>query len=135
MISDAGTPTISDPGYELVTAVQMNRSALFPFQDAVKPLQTYAFQNLLRTHFFYRIFTQKAGKAGQALENAKEQSATLIFYKFLRRGKTLISNMLNIFEDKKPCLAKRITKLHEEYIRGNLSDVLKRLEKKETLNG
>ncbi len=136
LISDAGTPTISDPGYKLVTAVANEQISVIPIPGCSAAIAGLSVSGLATDSFlFIGFLPRKRAKLGQALENVKELNATLIFYESPRRVKVLISTMLNIFEDRKACLAREITKLHEEYIRGNLSDILKKLDQKETIKG
>jgi 16S rRNA (cytidine1402-2'-O)-methyltransferase len=136
LISDAGTPTISDPGYKLVTAVADEQISVIPIPGCNAAIAGLSVSGLATDSFLFLGFLpKKQAKLRQSLENLKELNATLIFYESPRRIKTLISIMLNIFDDRKTCLAREITKLHEEYIRGSLSDILKKLEEKETIKG
>ncbi len=136
LISDAGTPTISDPGYKLVTAAADEQISVIPIPGCSAAIAGLSVSGLATDSFLFLGFLpKKQGKLRQALDNVKELNATLIFYESPRRVKTLISTMLNIFGDRKACLAREITKLHEEYIRGHLSDILKKLEEKETIKG
>ncbi len=136
LISDAGTPTISDPGYKLVTVAANEQISVIPIPGCSAAIAGLSVSGLATDSFLFLGFLpKKQAKLRQTLENIKELSATLIFYESPRRVKTLISTMLIIFGDRKACLAREITKLHEEYIRGNLSDILKKLEEKETIKG
>jgi len=136
LISDAGTPTISDPGYKLVTAVAKEKLDIIPIPGCSAAIAGLSVSGLPTDSFLFLGFlSKKQQKQRQAIEAITNQSATLIFYESPRRIKALIDNILNILGDRKACLAREITKLHEEYIRGNLSDILKTLEKKETIKG
>ena len=136
LISDAGTPSISDPGYKLVTAVAKENLPIIPIPGCSAAIAGLSVSGLPTDSFLFLGFLpKKQQKQRQALEFVKNQSATLIFYESPRRIKALIDNILNILGDRKACLAREITKLHEEYIRGNLSDILKKLEEKKTIKG
>ena len=136
LISDAGTPTISDPGYKLVTAVANEQIHVIPIPGCNAAIAGLSVSGLATDSFLFLGFLpKKQAKLQQSLENIKELNATLIFYESPRRIKTLIAAMLIIFGDRKACLAREITKLHEEYLRGSLSDILKKLEEKEAIKG
>ena len=136
LISDAGTPTISDPGYKLVTSVAREKISFIPIPGCNAAIAGLSVAGLPTDSFtFLGFLPKKKQKQKQALEILKTQIPTLIFYESPRRVKTLISTMLIIFGDRKACLAREITKLHEEYVRGNLSEILKKLEEKESVKG
>ena len=136
LICDAGTPSISDPGYNLVTAVAKEQINVIPIPGCSAAIAGLSVSGLPTDSFLFLGFlSKKQQKQKQALEAIKNQSATLIFYESPRRIKNLIATMINILGDRKAFLAREITKLHEEYIRGNLTDILKALEKKETVKG
>ncbi|MCD4721548.1 MAG: 16S rRNA (cytidine(1402)-2'-O)-methyltransferase [Desulfobacula sp.] len=136
LISDAGTPSISDPGYKLVTAVAKEEISVIPIPGCSAAIAGLSVSGLPTDSFLFLGFLpKKQQKKKQALEAVKNQTPTLIFYESPRRIKPLINSMLNLLGDRKACLAREITKLHEEYIRGNLSDILKTLEEKESIKG
>ena len=136
LISDAGTPSISDPGYKLVSAVARENLSIIPIPGCSAAIAGLSVAGLPTDSFLFLGFLpKKQQKQRQALEDIKNQTPTLIFYESPRRIKAVIDNMINILGDRKACLAREITKLHEEYIRGNLSDILNVLEEKETVKG
>ncbi len=136
LISDAGTPTISDPGYKLVTSVAREKISIIPIPGCNAAIAGLSVAGLPTDSFtFLGFLPKKKQKQKQALEILKTQIPTLIFYESPKRIKNLLNAMLNSFGDRKACLAREITKLHEEYIRGNLSAILKKLEEKETIKG
>ncbi|MCP4055730.1 MAG: rRNA (cytidine-2'-O-)-methyltransferase, partial [Pseudoalteromonas sp.] len=71
----------------------------------------------------------------QTLEDLKDQRPTLIVYESPKRIKKLLHAMLDILGDRNACLAREITKLHEEYIRAPLSEILNSLESRERIRG
>jgi 16S rRNA (cytidine1402-2'-O)-methyltransferase len=136
LISDAGTPTISDPGYKLVTAVAGERIKVIPIPGCSAAIAGLSVSGLPTDSFLFLGFPpKKQQKQHQALEAAKNQSATLIFYESPKRIKTLSENMMTVLGDRRACLAREITKLHEEYIRGTLSEIIQELDRKETIKG
>ena len=136
LISDAGTPTISDPGYKLVTAVTKEKISVIPIPGCSAAIAGLSVSGLPTDSFLFLGFLpKKHQKQQQALEAVKNETPTLIFYESPKRIKTLINNMLNILGDRKAFLAREITKMHEEHIRGNLSEILQNLDKKNSIKG
>ena len=136
LISDAGTPSISDPGYKLVAAVAKENLSIIPIPGCSAAIAGLSVSGLSTDSFLFLGFLpKKQQKQTKALEAIINQSATLIIYESPRRIKRLIENILKILGDRNACLAREITKLHEEYIRGSLSEILKALEEKEVIKG
>ncbi|MBU8848336.1 MAG: 16S rRNA (cytidine(1402)-2'-O)-methyltransferase [Desulfobacterales bacterium] len=136
LICDAGTPTISDPGYKLVAAVAREKISVIPIPGCSAAIAGLSVSGLPTDSFLFSGFLpKKQQKQQHALESVKNQTSTLIFYESPRRIKILINNMLNILGDRKACLAREITKIHEEYIRGSLSEILQKLDKKDSIKG
>ena len=136
LICDAGTPSISDPGYKLVTAVAKEQISVIPIPGCSAAIAGLSVSGLPTDSFLFLGFLpKKQQKQRQALEAVKDQRATLIFYESPKRILTLIENILNIFGNRKACLAREITKIHEEYIRGTLPEILHKLDEKKTIKG
>ncbi len=136
LISDAGTPTISDPGYKLVTTAAREGIRIIPIPGCSAAIAGLSVSGLPTDSFLFLGFLpKKQQKLRQTLESLKPQVQTLIIYESPKRIKKLISAILNILSDRKACLAREITKLHEEYIRGNLSEILEKLEEKKSIKG
>ena len=110
LISDAGTPDISDPGYKLVTAVAREQISVIPIPGCSAAIAGLSVSGLPTDSFLFLGFLpKKQQKQQQALEAIKNQTPTLIFYESPRRIKNLIATMLNILGDRKACLAREIT--------------------------
>lgn len=136
LISDAGTPSISDPGYKLVSAVAQEQIRVIPIPGCSAAIAGLSVSGLPTDSFLFLGFlSKKQQKQKNAIEAIKDETATLIFYESPKRIKDLTGNMLTLLGDRKACLAREITKLHEEYIRGTLSDILQALNAKETVKG
>jgi 16S rRNA (cytidine1402-2'-O)-methyltransferase len=136
LISDAGTPTISDPGYHLVRAAAKENIPVIPIPGCCSAMAGLSVSGLPTDAFHFSGFLPKKNqKLQQALESLRNQKATLIFYESPRRIKGLIETMIRIFGDRQACLTREITKIHEEYARGSLSDIFQRLDEKETIKG
>lgn len=136
LISDAGTPTISDPGYNLIKTAAREKILIIPIPGCCAAMAGLSVSGLPTDAFYFSGFLpKKTQKLQQTLELLKNQKATLIFYESPRRIKILIETMIRIFGDRQACLAREITKLHEEYSRGSLSEILGVLNEKEIIKG
>jgi len=136
LISDAGTPTISDPGYHLVRAAAKENIPVIPIPGCNAAMAGLSVSGLPTDAFHFSGFLpKKKEKLRQALELLIKQKATLIFYESPRRIKSVIETMIHILGNRQACLTREISKIHEEYMRGNLSEILKILNDKETIKG
>ncbi|OGR12395.1 MAG: 16S rRNA (cytidine(1402)-2'-O)-methyltransferase, partial [Desulfobacula sp. GWF2_41_7] len=136
LISDAGTPTISDPGYNLIRSVSKENIRVIPIPGCCAAIAGLSVSGLPTDAFHFSGFLpKKTQKLQQTLELLKNQKPTLIFYESPRRIKILIGTMIRVFGDRQACMAREITKLHEEYSRGNLSEILRALNEKEIIKG
>ncbi len=136
LISDAGTPTISDPGYHLVRAAAKEKIPVIPIPGCSAAMAGLSVSGLPTDTFHFSGFMpKKKEKLRQTLELLKDMKATLIFYESPIRIKNLIETMIHIFGNRQSCLTREITKLHEEYLRGSLSEIIGILNEKETIKG
>lgn len=136
LISDAGTPTISDPGYKLVAAVAKENIDVIPIPGCSAAIAVLSVSGLPTDSFhFIGFLPRKKQKQAAALESLKDMTATLIFYESPKRIKNLIRTAIQILGDRQACLAREITKIHEEYTRGSLSSILEVLEQKPSVKG
>ncbi len=136
LITDAGTPSISDPGYKLVSAAANEGIHVIPIPGCSAAIAGLSVSGLPTDSFlFIGFLPKKKQQQKKKLGKLKDQGATLIFYESPKRIKGLIKTVNDILGDRKACLAREITKLHEEYLRGSLSHILGKLEKKESIKG
>lgn len=136
LISDAGTPTLSDPGYHLIRTVVKEDIPVIPIPGCCAAIAGLSVSGLPTDAFHFSGFLPKKNqKLQQALESLRKQKATLIFYESPRRIKSLTENLITILGNRQACLTREITKIHEEYVRGSLSDILQRLDEKVTIKG
>ena len=136
LISDAGTPLISDPGFKLVREVSQAGIPVVPIPGCSAAVTALSASGLPTDQFhFCGFLPKKQGRRTKTLEALKPQTATLVFYESPRRITALVSHLLKIFGDRQACLAREMTKRHEEFIRGSLAEVLLALEERETVRG
>ena len=123
LVSDAGTPLVSDPGYDLVRQALANNYNVvsLPGANALLPALT---MSGIKTHpfLFYGFLDSKGSKRRTELEDLKYRKETLIFYEAIHRIKIAMKDMYNILGDREFVIAREITKAYEEIIKGKLSE-------------
>lgn len=125
VISDAGYPLISDPGAGLVQAVIDEDIPVISISGPNAALDALVASGLSTRHFLYYGFLDaKSGKRKKELEGLKAFPYTMIFYEAPHRIDDTLKDMLDVLGDRKMVLARELTKLHEEYLRGTVSEIL-----------
>jgi 16S rRNA (cytidine1402-2'-O)-methyltransferase len=136
LISDAGTPLISDPGYSLVRAAAKQKIAIIPIPGCNAAIAGLSVAGLPTDSFLFCGFLpKKQQKRSLTLEGLKQEKATLIFYESPKRICALLQQAIPVLGDRKACIAREITKLHEEYLRGTLGEILCALELRPQVKG
>ena len=126
VLSEGGTPLVSDPGYRLVqAAIEMNVPVV-PIPGACAAIAALSASGLPIHGFIFRGFlSKKPGARRRVLESLKAREETLIFYESPHRMDILLEDSITIFgPERAACLARELTKLHECFWRGSLKDVL-----------
>nr|WP_028315233.1 16S rRNA (cytidine(1402)-2'-O)-methyltransferase [Desulfatibacillum aliphaticivorans] len=136
LVSDGGAPLVSDPGFRLVSmAVEQGLEAV-PIPGACAAIAGLCGAGLPTDRFMFCGFLpKKKGKLREALESVKDVQATLIFYESPKRVLKVIEGMTEVLGDRKAVLAREITKIHEEFLRGALSEIAKELNSREGVKG
>lgn len=125
LVSDAGMPTISDPGYELVQAAINEKVTVVPLPGANAALTALIAAGLPCQPFYFFGFLNRNKKEKRSeLENLKRQAATMIFYESPHRLKETLSIMFEILGDRRITICRELTKKFEEFIRGSLQEVM-----------
>jgi 16S rRNA (cytidine1402-2'-O)-methyltransferase len=125
LISDAGTPLVSDPGYALVRVVQARGLAVIPLPGACAAITALSAAGLPTHHFHFEGFLPAKHVARvKRLEAIKSLNTTVIFYEAPHRIVDLITDMLAVFGvDHEICLARELTKTFETIRRAPLGDI------------
>lgn len=124
LISDAGYPLISDPGYLLVNEVIDAGYKIVTVSGPNAALNALVASGLPTNHYlFYGFLNAKQSQAKKELESLKGFPYTLIFYEAPHRIEKTLKLMYEVLGDRKACLARELTKLHEEYHRGTLKEL------------
>lgn len=125
LVSDAGMPTISDPGYELVQAAIKADQLVVVLPGANAALCALAGSGLPTNEFLFHGFLPRKKKDKVAeLGRLKVLQATLLFYESPYRLKDTLKVMYEEFGDRKVVIARELTKKFEEYVRGTISELI-----------
>lgn len=125
LVSDAGLPTISDPGYELVKDAIDEKFKVIPLPGANAALTALIASGLVPQPFYFYGFLQRGAKQKkEELEKLKKVDVTWIVYESPHRLKDTLKSMLDILGDRKIVLCRELTKKFEEFIRGTISEAL-----------
>ena len=123
-VSDAGYPGISDPGYLLVKTAIENGISVSTISGSSAFINALVASGLPTDHFyFYGFLSKKGNDAKKALEDMLEREETLIFYESPHHIEETIKLLHSVFGDRRCVIARELTKLNEEYIRGNLLEL------------
>ncbi|MGH7797439.1 MAG: 16S rRNA (cytidine(1402)-2'-O)-methyltransferase [Candidatus Binatia bacterium] len=132
LVTDAGTPAISDPGYRLVTAAIDAGISVTPIPGASAVTAVVAASGLPPGRFAFEGFLPGNKKERRArLLALQDDPRTLVFYEAPHRIKESLSEIREILGDREVVLAREVTKLHEEFRRGSASELLAQLGNEE----
>lgn len=125
LVSDAGYPAISDPGYELVKAAIENNINVIPVSGANACLDALVVSGITPQPFlFYGFLDHQDKKKRKELEKLKNYRETIVFYESPHRISKTLKLMQDILGDRHIALCREITKKHEEIIRGKISEII-----------
>jgi len=131
MVSDAGTPGISDPAFYLVRAAVKEGIEVVPVPGPSAFLAALVVSGLPTDRFVFEGYLpQKQSKRLKKLESLKEEERTIIFYESRHRLKQVIEDILETFGDRQTVLARELTKKFEEVRRGKTSEILTHVSSK-----
>lgn len=130
LVSDAGTPGISDPLYQLVTAAIAEEIPVWPIPGASAVLSALTVSGLPMDRFIYEGFLPRKKRRQSRLADLAEQNRTVVLYESPQRIQKTLVEILAVFGNRQVAVARELTKLHEEVIRGNLEDVISRMQDK-----
>lgn len=131
LVSDAGTPAISDPGEDLVALCAENDVCVVPVPGAVAGINALIASGLPTGRFTFEGFltVNKRGR-NEMLKSLENEERTMIFYEAPHKLKTTLKDMYALFGERRICLCREITKIHEEFFRTTLSEAIAHYEEK-----
>jgi 16S rRNA (cytidine1402-2'-O)-methyltransferase len=122
LVSDAGTPAINDPGYELVKAALASNHDVRPVPGPSAPITALTVSGLPTDSFLYLGYLpHKTSERHKRLEEVESQPFTLVFLESPYRVVESLEDIFSVLGDRKICVAREMTKMFEEYWRGNVS--------------
>jgi 16S rRNA (cytidine1402-2'-O)-methyltransferase len=132
LVSEAGTPGISDPGFLLIRECLAHGIEVEALPGPTAFVPALVASGLPCDRFSFEGFLpQKKGRM-KKLEELRDETRTLIFYESPYRVRKSLEQFAEIFgEDRPACLAREISKIHEEYLRGSIAEILERLGERE----
>src|SRR5580698_2055206 len=131
LVSDAGMPLVSDPGHRLVSLAIRHHVPVVPIPGASALVAALAASGLPNEEFlFVGFLPARSGERRRAFERLRIEDRTLILYEAPHRIAESVADAREILGDRPACLAREVTKLHEEFLRGKLSEILLSLEKR-----
>lgn len=129
VVSDRGTPGISDPGFELVKIALKHNFNVVSLPGATAFVPALTMSGIDTDHFlFYGFLDSKSGKRKTELEKLKNLNFTLILYEAPHRIKDMLLDVLEVMGNRNICVAREISKKYEEVYRGKVNEVLNEIE-------
>ncbi len=135
LISDAGTPLISDPGYRLVRAVRQQGIRVSPIPGANSAIAALCAAGLPTEQFHFAGFlSSRATERGKQLQDLSELTGTLVIFESSHRILRLLEQVAQVFPQNPCVLAKELTKLHEQFLHGRAVELLRCFERDNKLH-
>ena len=132
LVSDAGTPAISDPGYRLVVAALPAGIRVTPIPGAAALAAVISASGLPSDRFVFEGFLPaKEQEKKKKLQKLQSEVRTLIFYEAPHRLKESLQDLQQVFGDREIVVAREVTKMHEEFLRGTISAVSEQIANRE----
>jgi 16S rRNA (cytidine1402-2'-O)-methyltransferase len=136
LVSDAGTPTVSDPGFRIVQAAVESGIPVVPIPGPSAVITALAVAGLPTDEFLFAGFLPSKATARQnKLKQLDQVQATLIFYEAPHRLAATLKDAVSILGDRLAVVARELTKLHEQIRRGKLSELAQHYGAEETPKG
>ena len=132
LVSDAGTPAINDPGYELVKAALASNFNVMPVPGPSSPIAALTVSGLPTDSFLYLGYLpSKSSERRKSVGQVSNLSHTLIFLESPHRIVDSLEDILSVLGDRRICVAREMTKLYEEYWRGPVSGAIEYFKSKD----
>jgi 16S rRNA (cytidine1402-2'-O)-methyltransferase len=136
LVSNAGTPCVSDPGYRLAAAAIENKISVIPVPGPSAAMTAMSASGLPTDSFVFIGFSpKKKGKRMKFLAELAAEPRVLIFYESPRRILAFLEEVVSHIGDRPAVLAREMTKLHEEFIRGSVSEILETMKTRPEIKG
>lgn len=128
LVSDAGTPGISDPGYYIINRAIEEGIKVVPIPGATAALAALSVSGLPTDSFVFEGFMPpKKGRRVAKLKSLADEPRTVILYEAPHRIHETLEDMRDVLGDRRIVLARELTKIHEELLRGKIGDIIEKL--------
>lgn len=132
LVSDAGTPVISDPGHRLVSLCLRHQIAVVPIPGPSAIVAALAACGLPSEEFtFLGFLPARQGERRRRLQRSASEPRSLVLYEAPHRLLATLRDALEILGNRQGAIARELTKIHEEFLRGRIADLIAAVEKKE----
>jgi 16S rRNA (cytidine1402-2'-O)-methyltransferase len=136
LVSDSGTPLVSDPGYELVAACRNEGIQVIPIPGPSAAIAALIGSGLPSDSFYFAGFLPARGALRKRkLEELAGIPATLIFYEAPHRLLAALEDLITVFGGRRASIARELTKIHEEFLHGTLPELLAILQSRPRIQG
>jgi 16S rRNA (cytidine1402-2'-O)-methyltransferase len=136
LVSDAGTPLLSDPGFRLVNAAIAANIMVVPIPGPAAAITALAASGLATDAFrFCGFLPPKSTQRRKVLEPLRSESCTLVFYESPHRILDALEDVAAVMANRRVVLARELTKLHEEFLRGTAAELRTQLEARPSVKG
>lgn len=136
LVSDAGTPTISDPGYRLVCEAVKQDIDIVPIPGPSAAIAALSASGLATDAFLFVGFPPaKTNRRIEKLQSISDIQATLVFYESPKRILQFLDELLQCIGNRYMVLGREITKIHEEFIRGDTSGIIEKMKMRPAIKG
>lgn len=132
LVSDAGTPVISDPGIELIKDARGENIKIIPIPGPSAVISAISISDKIKNEFlFIGFLSNEKNKRTELIKSLQERTKAAILYVAPHDIKKYLIEISAIYPDIEIFIAREITKIHEEYLSGKIEDIIERLDKKE----
>ncbi|NLV32480.1 MAG: 16S rRNA (cytidine(1402)-2'-O)-methyltransferase [Acidobacteria bacterium] len=136
LVSDSGTPLVSDPGYTLVEACRREGIPVTPIPGPSAAIAALVGSGLPADAFLFAGFLPpRAAARRRRLEELAPVPATLLFYESPHRLLASLGDMAEVLGERRACVARELTKIHEEFLSGTLPELLRILGERARIQG
>ena len=123
LISDAGTPSVSDPGAILINECLINKIDIFPIPGVSAVSTAVSISGFSEKYFFYGFFPEKNSKLKDDFEKLANLDSCIVFFISPRKFNKSVKDIKHHFSGRKILICREMTKFYEEYLRSNIDDL------------